>query len=343
MKEESVLEHAGAPTSTTAAAHGGDGDTVEWEFDIPLLTNRFMVWDFLRVTAFSVAAMWLIVAAMGWIIEGELVLLPLEVLILTAGILLVLFALASLLLGNRHGARFTVGPDGVRYAARLRERRINTLVTVLGVLAGSPTAAGAGLLAKGQERLDVPWTSIERLVIHRSARVIVVRNSWRAVLRLHCPPELFGRVLDLAEEYWSASRPAHEAAQRRGAENKTPVRSWSSRLGLALVVLVLTICARIWPWTEPEIATRIGSLGAAALVLSSLTELAGRRLWAWLALPLLLWHAGATASSALKPFGLGTTQGVTWMLDTPLLALSAAALLGSLGIAVWRAFGRLPG
>jgi len=179
---------------------------IEWTYDIPLLTSRFMLGDFLRVIVLSVMAMYVIVAVGGLIVEQELIILPPQVFILTTGIMLGLFVLTSLLLGNRQGARFTVGSRGVEYRAEKRERSMNRLVVLAGLLARNPTTAGAGTLAMTREHLLVPWESIHRVVVHRRERVIALRNSWRTVLRLHCPPELFDEVVAAVELHHTPPR-----------------------------------------------------------------------------------------------------------------------------------------
>ncbi len=205
-----VLE---APETATAHTSSPAPDPIEWTYDIPLLTSRFMLWDFVRVILLSVVAMYVIVAVGGLIIERELIILPPMVFVLTTGIMAGLFVLTSLLLGNHQGARFTVSAKGVEYRAEKRERAMNRLVMIVGFLARNPTTAGAGALAMTRERMLVPWESVHRVVVYRRERVIALRNSWRTVLRLHCPPELFEDVASAVDAYHGA---AVDSAMARG-------------------------------------------------------------------------------------------------------------------------------
>lgn len=191
----------------TRASPPADSGEIEWVYDIPLLTSRFMLWDFLRVTLLAVAAMYVIVALGGLIIEQELIILPPMVFAFTTAIMLGLFALTSLLLGNRQRARFTVGPGGVEYRAEKRERAISRAALIVGLLALNPTAAGAGALAMTRERVLVPWSSIHDVRVYRRPRVISLRNSWRTVLRLHCPPESFDSIVAAVESHHAQSGP----------------------------------------------------------------------------------------------------------------------------------------
>jgi hypothetical protein len=185
-----------------------NNQTITWRYDIPLLTSRFMLWEYLKVTAISAAALWVVGLVIGLVSGDGIALLPLRLVALVAAILLALFAIASLLLGNRHGAVFTVSPDGVGYEAEPRERRINRIVAALGTAGGRPSVAGAGLLAISREAEHIPWSDVRSVKAYPGPRVVVIKNSWRVLARLYCPPELFDRVAAACLEYHSAARSA---------------------------------------------------------------------------------------------------------------------------------------
>lgn len=178
----------------------GDGvrptspETIEWSFRVPLLTSRFMLWDFVRVTLLSVLGMYLAVFLMGLLVEGELIVLPLQVFAIVTGIMLALFVLASLLLGNHVPMTFSVRPDGVAYGMGPRQKGLNRATVILGALSGSPTTAGAGLLAASREQGGWMWGELREARYFDGPHVISLRNSWRTVLRLHCTPENYERV-----------------------------------------------------------------------------------------------------------------------------------------------------
>ncbi len=195
-------------TPSTPAAGPVTPGRIEWRYDIPLLTSRFMLWDFLRVTLLSAALMYVIVIVAGLVFGQELILLPWQVPAIIVGVLLGLFVLASLLLGNRQGARFAVDATGVEYHAEKRESRMNRIVAAVGALMGSPTTAGAGALAMSREHLHLEWEGIREVRYYPSARVIAIRNSWRTMLRLHCPPELYDDVAAAVRHHHAATPPA---------------------------------------------------------------------------------------------------------------------------------------
>jgi hypothetical protein len=313
------------------------GTTLTWRYDIPLLTSRFIVWDFARVVLIAVLVMYALVFATGWLLDGEAVVLPPQVGAITLGILAGLFVLACLLLGNRHGARFTLTDGGVGYEAEARERRFNVLVAVLGVVAGNPTAAGAGLMARGQESLFISWRDVEELRVYERAHVIAVRNSWRTVIRLHCPVELFEQISDFAEECALAASVQRE----RVGVDRIPRAPWPYYVGMVALVAVLAVFAQAWYWTSSELATRMGLIGAVFVACSVVAEGLGRRLWPMLALPLLGAHFGGVVASAIEPIDGPGGVTLTASLDPAELSLAIAALVTLAVLAAWRLFGQV--
>ncbi len=171
---------------------------IEWTYRVPLMTSRFMLSDLARVIVLSVGIMYAAVALMGFFVEGEFVLLPPQIFLIVGGIMAGLFIIASPLLGNRFTVTFSVGPDGVRYASGAAERRWNRAAVIVGLLAGRPGTAGAGLIASSQEAGGWEWAELHRAIEHPGPRVIVLRSSWRMVPRLHCTPENYDTVRALA-------------------------------------------------------------------------------------------------------------------------------------------------
>ncbi|GAB4281597.1 MAG: hypothetical protein Kow0067_01100 [Coriobacteriia bacterium] len=171
----------------------GDGNSpsepIVWRMRLSLLGDPLLLLDLLRVALISVAAMYVLVALMGLLAEGGPVLLPPIVGVMAFGALAGLFLIAMLLMGNRYEMTFTVGPDGVGWEMGRRERALNRVTVVAGALARSPGTAGAGLLARANERGLLRWRDIHAVRAFPSRRVLSVRNSWRTVVRVHCTPE----------------------------------------------------------------------------------------------------------------------------------------------------------
>ncbi len=321
------------PAAETEAV-GRDGSVI-WTADVPMLNDRFLLWEFTKVSVLSVAIMAILVAAMGWLLEGEPVLLPWRVLGIGVVAFFGAFALVSLLMGNSYRVTFGISPEGVIYQSGRRERRLNRLAMLAGGLAGNPSAAGAGALAASREALLVPWQEVHTVRIHPGPRVIVIKNSWRTMLRLYCPVDLFPQACAAAERFHRefGPPPAHLAAATR------PPVSWPRRVAWIVAGLALTAGAQAWYWNDFEVLARIGIAGGGLVALCAVLPGPARRFAALLAGFSVLAHGAGLTVSALDPVeGLFGTSPAA-VLDTPVLVVAGACTAALTFMAGWCVFG----
>ncbi len=315
-------------------------DTIEWTYRVPLLTSRFMLYDFVKVIVISVLIMYALVAVMGWFVDGEFVWMPPQVFLIAGGAMVGLFVIACLLLGNRFTMQFSVGPDGVGYASGPREKKWNRAAVIVGVLAGSATAAGAGLIASSQEEGGFPWAELHGANEYPGPRVITLRNSWRAVLRLHCTPGNYEQVRAVV-----AAGLAKGAAERAAEAADTPPgasRPWHSWLAAVLVPVVATILVTAWPWlVDYEDGTRFVVLSGLFLIAAGLLGGCLRRVLAAISLLPTGYIVYLTAAEMLTTsdgwFPGEVVRG--WEYDTGLLAVTLVGEAVLVGLALWRLFG----
>ncbi len=234
---------------------------ITWDARMSILTNRFMWWDMVRVTVLSALIMWLMVLVMGLLFEGEAVVLPPAFVALTAGILIVLFVIASLVLGNHINLWFGVGPEGVAWASGKREQRINRGTAIIGLLAGSASTAGAGLLATAIVEEGVVRGAAERALLPPKVR----RPRWQYAAWVLVP--VIAAILVTA---WSDS--VYEDGIRLIAVSAVAIavagligglfRRVAAGIGLLTTgyVSALVIGLGLWPW--PSSCRRISSCTA---------------------------------------------------------------------------------
>ncbi|MBN2848822.1 MAG: hypothetical protein JXP72_10325 [Coriobacteriia bacterium] len=310
--------------------------TIEWEYRVPLLTSRFMLWDFARVILLSVAIMYALVAVTGWFVDGEFVVMPPVVFAVTAGVMAALFAVASLLLGNRFTMTFSVGPDGVSYESGARERRINRVTAVLGILGGSATTAGAGLLATARETGGWAWAELHEARYFPGQRVISLRNSWRTVIRLHCTAETYEAVRAVVEE--GIAREAGERAVAAASVVPRPKRPWWSVAAGVAAPIVAGVLATAWPWLAYEDGMRWLVVPVLLLVAAGVLRIEFGRLAALLSLGPLAYVLFLTAREAFSS-SAGFSPGEVfygWELDTGLLVLTLLGEAALVALAAWR-------
>lgn len=185
-----------------------DLPALAWDYSFSLLSNRFFLWDMTKVFVISGLIIAVLLTILLLVVENTRAILPLLVLI---GGLLIFFMIITVLVcliwfGNRFHALFAVNAEGAMVeVARTRDKVMNRLAVVLGVLRGNMAATGAGLLAVSEEAKSIAWSEVRSVRYYPDERVISIKNSWRVVVRLYCTPENYTQVAAAVRNY--AGRP----------------------------------------------------------------------------------------------------------------------------------------
>lgn len=302
-----------------------DAGVIEWTYHVPLLTSRFMLWDFVRVIVVSVLLMYVLVAFMGWLAEGELVLLPPQVFVIVGGVMFMLLAIAALLLGNHVDVTFAVGPEGVTFASGSRERKWNRAAVVLGMLAGSASTTGAGLLASSREQGGWGWAGIHAARYFPGQRVISLRNTWRTVLRLHCTAGEYERVRAIVASGLERGIALRAQESPAAPAPRRPLRDY---LRIVLMPVVAAALVTAWPWLQYEDGMRVLVFAPVLLIGAWLVPAGGlgRVLAGFSLVPMLavMYFTVREMSTAL-PGLLPGERAFGWELDTGLLAVTLIA------------------
>lgn len=211
--------------------NAGRQEDLVWEIAIPLLSNRVMVGGMARVFAISGVIMSGLMAVLFGAQGDWALIVPISAGLL--GLCVGLFVLSLLVMAvvfrNRMRFRFTIGHTGVRAETIDRTVRLaNRLAVGAGVLAGSPQAVGAGLLSASRETEEARWSGRFRARYDDRARIVVLRNAWRAILYIYCTPENYAQVAERIRQEIEA----------HGTAERVPRRSPLGRhLGLSAVVV----------------------------------------------------------------------------------------------------------
>lgn len=169
---------------------------ITWKKKIPLLTNVFMLKDFATVL---IIAGGLMLAFLLLITGGELAVIGLwAACMVVVGLLLVFTTLVVFF--NRVNMEFGVGPEGILTTIGSRESKINSAVTIIGILTGNMQVAGAGLLAGSRETTLVRWPEIRKVTVYRGAKVVSMRIGMLTPMRLYCDDASFEAVVRLIRE-----------------------------------------------------------------------------------------------------------------------------------------------
>lgn len=307
-----------------------------WERDVPLLTNPAILRSVLLLWLVTAGVMCALVGGIVAVTDGLKSAVPIVEMCLTivGGLALLSFLIMVLLFGNRMRMAFAIDERGV--VARVIDRRAkatNRLAFLMGMLAGRPGAAGAGLIAMSDEERSAVWSSIVEARYDSRHLTITLRNGWRPILHLFCSPENFREVADrVARSLASVRRPARRVGN--------PL--WRT-LGLTLLVVlsVAPLFGMPYPF-KPELFSVIFTL-CFALATVWLIPLMG---WpvlggvAWIAATIVLQGLEMRTNqfSGHRYSGFGSLYGAEWIG----IAVTCLGLAILAGIAVGALRGRIP-
>ena len=67
-----------------------------------------------------------------------------------------------------------------------RNRVINALTVMLGLLAGRPSVAGAGLLAQSRQEVFIRWSHVTKVKFKPQSHTVLLRSGWTEQIALFC-------------------------------------------------------------------------------------------------------------------------------------------------------------
>lgn len=302
--------------------------TIDWEIEIRPLGNRLVIGAWLK----AMAATWLvsmIIVGAVFAGSGEWQALPMLALALgltALGLGILGLLIMGLLLGNRLRLGFSVGPHGIRYRTLdARMRALSRLAVGGGLLAASPAAAGAGLLATANEDMTLTWAGSFRLREHPRQHTLALHNGWRDLVHLYCLPENYHRVRALIEHHIVTHGTAQRLQERRSPLPATLLGS----AGILLASLPLFALGEI---------TRLDLLLPILIMLFALATAWLIPLFGWVVMPMLLYVLGHTGMAMFEQHTLQLVSTYRYrryeLLDGGEWILLAAALVG--GAWLWR-------
>lgn len=172
---------------------------ITWETRIRVLTNPSVWTSMLLVLGIPSVLLGILFAVIAERPEYAL-LVPLGFMSILFGIFIVVALVIDVFGGFK--ATFFLTTDGVRSVSGKGARAASTAALVAGVLAGNAGAAGAGLLAKSEQNVFIPWKNITKIKVKTGRRFILVKREWGdKPIGLYCTPGNFQQVMDIFRQY----------------------------------------------------------------------------------------------------------------------------------------------
>jgi len=203
---EPAPEPASKPKSRKRKKKPADVVLLAWDATVPMVGDRFFMWDMAKLWAISCSFL-LILSLVLAAVEQSIHMLKFSLIV--PPLTFVGFYIFSLLIAlvfflNKYYVQTVISERGVKFELVRWTGKLSKAVAagniVIGLLKNSPTAVGAGVLANVQRVVFMKWPEIRKVTFFPGQRVMTLSNSWRPVVRLHCPDdEIYEKVRVLLE------------------------------------------------------------------------------------------------------------------------------------------------
>lgn len=183
-------------------------DSIKWDIDVSILTNRFILKELLK--AFGIATLFtaalVLLITLPSILSGDFVgnssnLRDTKYALILIGLLFVftvLFIFAYY--GNKYMLSYSldssVASTLTRTEQRSRNSKLNFLLIIVGLLARKPLAAGSGMLASSHQDQDMKWKKVKKATFYPSSSTITLKAGYGEKSIVFCTEENYDMVAE---------------------------------------------------------------------------------------------------------------------------------------------------
>ncbi|MHB8963293.1 MAG: hypothetical protein ACYC5K_09100 [Saccharofermentanales bacterium] len=169
---------------------------LQWEIFVPIFRNRFIMRGLVISLGipFGVLILFLVIASGGDIADTDT-----KYALILIGMLFGLTILLILALyGGKYAPGFIIDSEGIiNYTQEKQARKnkvINMMLIVLGLIRGNFTAVGTGLIARSRQVMKIKWKNVTRIRYYPKQRTILVQGGFAEKIAVFCTKENYGEV-----------------------------------------------------------------------------------------------------------------------------------------------------
>jgi hypothetical protein len=179
---------------------------IEWDIDVSILTNKFILNELLKVlgiatliTATIVALIMLPSFLSGSMHSTSSNARDTKYALMLIGILFLFTALFIIAYyGNKYMLTYNLDSKGISTITRENQKaknsKINFLLIFAGLLTGNPGAAGTGLLAASHQNQDIKWKKVKKATIYPKSKTIALKAGFAEKSIVFCTPQNYDSV-----------------------------------------------------------------------------------------------------------------------------------------------------
>ncbi len=176
-------------------------EKIEWSIDVPIFKNSLI----LKQLGLAIGVPFGLLLVFFFIISKP------EDRIYTFyafGLILLLFFLTYLfimfLYKGKYSVSFCLDGEGIQSftqtAMAKKNKIVNGLTLGLGLLAGKPSVAGAGMLANSKQSLGLKWINVQKVQYIPRQNTILVRGSLMENIGIFCTPDNYPMVQEFIKD-----------------------------------------------------------------------------------------------------------------------------------------------
>lgn len=191
-------------------------EAVRWEISVSIFKNTVILKQLGLATGIPFGLVALVIVLVSGRNRDTLYALGFiaELLILTW-----LFVMAAY--QGKYEAEFVLDGKGVLCRTQARQakknRVINTLTALLGLLIGRPAVTGAGLLAQSKQEVFILWSRVQTVKYKPHSHTILLHGSFGEYIALFCTGDNYSQTERLVNERLLKKRAASRSGQARSS------------------------------------------------------------------------------------------------------------------------------
>ncbi len=190
---------------------------LEWDVDVSILTNRFILLEVRRALTIAslFAAVIISTIMLPSLMDGSISSAGIGTSgpgypMFMIGLLFLLTAVFIILhYGNEYMLSYVVDEKGVRTvtrkAQRSTNRAANIMLILIGLLSRNPAAAGAGMMATGGNDQSIRWNNVKKVTFYPKHHTIVLRGGYGVRSIIFCTQDTYGTVSSLIRSHCRAA------------------------------------------------------------------------------------------------------------------------------------------
>ncbi|MDX9872117.1 MAG: hypothetical protein RBT41_06835 [Clostridia bacterium] len=161
---------------------------MQWRVSVPIFRNTVI----LKQLGLALGLPFSLVALIITFTSGRSV-YTLYALGLIGALLFLTWLFIRVVYDGTYDVEYILDDQGVLCCTQARQakknRVINALTVILGLLSGKPAAAGAGMLAQARQEVFLKWNRVRRITYKPQSRSILLRGGWMENIALFCTEE----------------------------------------------------------------------------------------------------------------------------------------------------------